>query len=227
MRGEEKLRHYLDRAFYGISQTERIQEEKEALLAELMEKYQVLLDQGYEPESAYQAVISGIGDIFELVDGIVGDKEPGKSSGKEESQSSGAAGKDLSASKFESRFSWLMPYGAAGIFFILWIGQMVFPAGPKERTVLPLLLFGAAAGAVILWLICCWPRPSSFKAIPISHLAMAAVWCIAALLFLRAAVKPHLAKVMWLIPLGALAITQLISLWTEDQDIKKRSGHHE
>ena len=42
MKGEEKLCHYLERAFYGIRQTKEIQEEKEALLAELTKKYQGL-----------------------------------------------------------------------------------------------------------------------------------------------------------------------------------------
>ena len=227
MKGEEKLCHYLERAFYGIRQTKEIQEEKEALLAELTKKYQALLEQGYEPENAYQTVISGIGDIFELVDGIVGNMDSEHSWEREKTMADQTPeAKNLTCQPY-SNFYKVLPYAVAGIFFLLWLWELIFPAGPKEQMILPLLLLGAALGSAALWLVLRAPELSSIKEIPAVCLLKAAVYCIAAILFFRAATKPHLVKNMWLIPLGALAISQLISVWTAFQKEKKRGGHDE
>ena len=44
----------------------------------------------------------------------------------------------------------------------------------------------------------------------------------AALLLFLAAVRLHLRIVLWLIPIGALAVTKLIFSWMSCQDLKKR-----
>ena len=201
--------------------------EKETLLAELIKKYQTLLEDGYEPEAAYEAVIGGIGDIFELVDGIAGEAAAEqKVRGSESINRREPETKDT-GSPAGFRIYEVLPYGAAGFLFLFWIQEFFFPVGPKERTVLPLLVLGADVGAGILWLIFRGPRLSSVKEIPMDALAKAAGWCVAAVLFFQAVLKPHLAKGMWLIPLGALAISQLISLWTSYRNEKKRGGTNE
>ena len=50
------------------------------------------------------------------------------------------------------------------------------------------------------------------------------MWIAAALLFFLAAVRLHLRIVLWLIPIGALAVTELIFSWMSCQDLKKRGG---
>lgn len=211
MRGEERIRHYLDRAFYGARQTKEIHEEKEALLAELTEKYQALITQGYEPEAAYQSVISGIGDIFELVDGIAGEPVEQDSRPPERTDY-----------HFNPMLTEAAPYAAAGILFLFWIITRLLPAGPKDQSALPLLILGAAAGAGILWMFFTYPKPFTGSKIPPVHLAVAVLWCITAVLFFLAATKPHLRSILWLIPIGALAVTQLIFSWTSYKDLKKR-----
>ncbi len=232
MREEDKIRRYLDRAFGGVPQTDKVREEKEALLAELLEKYQQLVGNGYEPEAAYQSVISGIGDIFELVDAIAEDagvkgvpaqeEFPGEGSGQ--GDGAGNWGKSWSPS---SRFMEWMPYGAAGILFLFWLMGQIFPVGPKEREILPLLVLGAAAGAAVLYLLLRYPRPSAKRRIPAVHIAVAVVWCAGAFLFFRAVRTPRMEKIVWLIPIGALALTQLIFTWQLFEDSKKRGDLHE
>lgn len=227
MKGEEKLRRYLDRAFYGIRQTEEIQEEKEALLAELIKKYRTLIEQGYDSESAYQSVISGIGDIFELVDGIVRDtglEEEGVPEGPPPFEER----KEMpSVRKFSPTFYEAAPFVAAGFLLLFQLLEIYAPAGPKERTFLPLLFLGAVIGAAALWLLFRQPKPLHDKQNLAVYSIMAVVWCVAAVLFFRAITKPHLAKIMWLIPLGALALNQLIAGMADYQEHKKRGELNE
>ncbi len=72
MSGEEKICHYINRAFAGCPAGQQTEEAKEALCADLLEKYRALLETGYAPETAYQTTISGVGDIFEVVDSVTG-----------------------------------------------------------------------------------------------------------------------------------------------------------
>ncbi len=118
MSGEERIRRYVERAFYGTRQSDEVQAEKEALCGELIKKYQDLLAEEYSPETAYQSVIGGIGDIFELVDEIAGAPGDAPSSGG----NAGAEGQDShreaerSGTSEEASPAWLraVPWLAAG-----------------------------------------------------------------------------------------------------------------
>ncbi|NMB98416.1 MAG: hypothetical protein GYA02_17705 [Clostridiaceae bacterium] len=68
-----KIRAYIDNEFEGVPQTKKVLELKEELLGNLIEKYNDNLKIGKSEEEAYTAVISGIGDISELVENL---KEP-------------------------------------------------------------------------------------------------------------------------------------------------------
>ena len=50
-----------------LPQTAKVQELKEELFANLVDKYNDQLRQGRAPEEAYQIVIGGIGDLDELI----------------------------------------------------------------------------------------------------------------------------------------------------------------
>ncbi len=63
---------YMDTAFAPYSQQPGIQEIKQELLHDLQERYRDLKDQGLDDASAYEATISSIGDIAELVEGQAG-----------------------------------------------------------------------------------------------------------------------------------------------------------
>lgn len=63
----DRIRDFLDSAFESAPQTAKVQELKEELFANLVDKYNDQLRQGRSPEEAYQIVIGGIGDLDELI----------------------------------------------------------------------------------------------------------------------------------------------------------------
>ncbi len=65
-----KIRAYIDHAFKDAPQTKKMEELKEELLGNLIEKYNDHLKNGKNEDEAYTAAISGIGDISELVDNL-------------------------------------------------------------------------------------------------------------------------------------------------------------
>lgn len=217
MNGEERLRAYIDRAFSGVPQTERIRDAKEELYSDLLEKYRALISQGQTPESAYQAVISGIGDIFELVDGIAGEN--------------GAPLPPQAQSYGEGTFSkWqgILPFAAAGLLLLLFFGQHFFEPGPHAGKTLPSLLLGAAIGAAILW----WflkirQNPHSKPILSKGQLVITAIWCVAAILFVWAMLTPHLERILWLIPLAALCVHEIYFSWNAHKNSQQGGGHHE
>ncbi len=63
-----KLKDYIDIIFTDAPQTYRAYELKEEMYTDLCEKYDDLVSEGKSPASAYHAVISGVGDISELIE---------------------------------------------------------------------------------------------------------------------------------------------------------------
>ena len=63
-----KLKDYIDTIFSDAPQTYRAYELKEEMYTDLCEKYDDLMAEGRSPASAYHAVISGVGDISELIE---------------------------------------------------------------------------------------------------------------------------------------------------------------
>lgn len=65
-----KIRAYINRAFEDVPPSRKSTELQEELISNLMEKFNDQLKLGKTEEEAYTAVISGIGDLSELVDGF-------------------------------------------------------------------------------------------------------------------------------------------------------------
>lgn len=63
----DKIKAHLDYLLKDAPKTRRIEEMREELLAGCLDKYEDLTASGMSPEDAYTAVISGIGDVDELV----------------------------------------------------------------------------------------------------------------------------------------------------------------
>ncbi len=63
-----KLKDYIDTIFTDAPQTYRAYELKEEMYTDLCEKYDDLISEGKTPAAAYHAVISGVGDISELIE---------------------------------------------------------------------------------------------------------------------------------------------------------------
>lgn len=63
----EQLRETIDRLFRDAPQTAKTAEIKEEILQNLLDKYDDLLREGRDEQSAYHAAISGIGDVGTLI----------------------------------------------------------------------------------------------------------------------------------------------------------------
>lgn len=63
-----KIKNYVDDLFKEVKKTNKSEELKEELIADLEEKYQDLISSGTDEKKAYQEVIGGIGDVDELLE---------------------------------------------------------------------------------------------------------------------------------------------------------------
>lgn len=273
MSGEEKICHYINRAFAGCPAGQQTEEAKEALCADLLEKYRALLETGYAPETAYQTTISGVGDIFEVVDSVTGrqaEDEIGYSSltWAQRAKPGGAAAEDGLAAEMwntaakdgraaepnaaaeipaqtwdgESSFpsqapapgspavkrAWAAaPFAAAGLLFLLWLHSYFYRPLPGMGRELPMFLLGAALGAFGMW-VCLSRRGQPVKALfPRERLPFFILWGVFAILFLAAAFTPGLQPALWLIPIGAVALHQILVSWRAYQSFKKEAKAYE
>ncbi|MDB3084087.1 hypothetical protein C4097_05880 [Clostridioides difficile] len=69
----DKIRTYIDNSFTGINETKKVKELKDELFENLKEKYNDQIQDGKTEQEAYNSVISGIGDLSELIESV---KEP-------------------------------------------------------------------------------------------------------------------------------------------------------
>ena len=68
----DRIRVYLEHAFANSPKTRRMEDLREELFSNLVEKYNDRVRQGMSEEDAYNAVIRSIGDIDELIDSARG-----------------------------------------------------------------------------------------------------------------------------------------------------------
>jgi len=69
---KDQLRKHVESLFQEAPQTKRAVDLKEELISNLQDRYTDLLEQGKEPEVAYQIALAGIGDVDELLKGLRG-----------------------------------------------------------------------------------------------------------------------------------------------------------
>mgnify|MGYP005768069139 CR=1 FL=1 len=210
MNGKERIRRYLDRAFSGLLQTPKVLEAKEALYADLIEKYREQIAQGRPPEAAYQETIGSIGDVFELADSM------------EEDAQSGSSRPSCSGQGDKRR---MLPYLILAALLLLWAANLLFPLGPRVRKFLPLLflasvLIGGAAGLF-------WKRKSFLDLPPKRRFVFYSIWGGFALVFFLALLTPRFERTIWLIPVAAVAAHQLFIAWTSTQDRKEETLHEQ
>src|SRR5450756_165050 len=65
-----RIRTYIERAFADAPKSKKSTELQEEIISNMIEKYNDQLKLGKTEEEAYTAVIAGLGDIGELVDGL-------------------------------------------------------------------------------------------------------------------------------------------------------------
>ena len=63
----DQIKTYLDRTFAQAPCTQKAIDMKEAILADVLEKYDDMIADGMTPQDAYQRAISGIGDLDRLI----------------------------------------------------------------------------------------------------------------------------------------------------------------
>ena len=63
----DRIRAHLESRFTGAPKTRYVEETKQELLANCLDKYADLVSGGLSPESAYSEVVDGIGDVSELL----------------------------------------------------------------------------------------------------------------------------------------------------------------
>lgn len=68
-----KIHDYIEESFEGVKETRKVKELKDELFENLKEKYIDQLQSGKSKQEAYNTVISGIGDLSELIESV---KEP-------------------------------------------------------------------------------------------------------------------------------------------------------
>ncbi|MDR1692352.1 MAG: permease prefix domain 1-containing protein [Oscillospiraceae bacterium] len=76
----EKIKAHIDRLLQDAPKTRRIEEMREELLSGCLDKYEDLTASGVSPEEAFASVISGIGDVDELIKNLSSENvfDPGK-----------------------------------------------------------------------------------------------------------------------------------------------------
>ena len=63
----EEIKAYLERIFSQAPCTQKAIEMKEAILADVLEKYDDMVSEGMPPEDAYGRAVGGIGDLDKLI----------------------------------------------------------------------------------------------------------------------------------------------------------------
>jgi hypothetical protein len=63
----DKLHSHVDALFAGVPRSRRVEEAREELLSGCLDRYRDLTEDGVDPAEAYRRVISGIGDVDELL----------------------------------------------------------------------------------------------------------------------------------------------------------------
>ena len=90
-----------------------------------------------------------------------------------------------------------------------------------------MFLLGAALGAFGMW-VCLSRRGQPVKALfPRERLPFFILWGVFAILFLAAAFTPGLQPALWLIPIGAVALHQILVSWWAYQSFKKEAKAYE
>lgn len=210
MEGKERIRRYLDRAFSGLLQTPRVLEAKEALYADLIEKYLAQIAQGRPPEAAYQETIGSIGDVFELADSMAEGAQTGP-------------GQPSRSRQGDKR--WMLPYLILAALLLLWAANLLFPIGPGVRKFLPPLFLVSVLTGGAVWFF--WKR-KLLLGLPVKRrLALYHIWGGFALAFLLALLTPRFERAVWLIPVAAVAAHQLFAAWISYQDRKEETLHEQ
>ncbi len=212
-----RLRNHIDTLFSGVAQSVRVQEIKEEMLRNLMEKYYDLIAEGKDEETAYSIAISGIGDVSVLL---------------EEDRAGGDSNMEQQMQKYKARSAVLISV-AVMLYILCVIPPIVFSLADYSEGVMmlgPVLMFVmiAVATGLIIFNSMTKPKYVKMNATMVEDFKEwqsvkqhdngvlksinGALWSITVLLYLAVSFFTGAWHITWLIFLVAVAVTQIITL---------------
>lgn len=212
-----RLRNHIDTLFSEVAQSVRVQEIKEEMLRNLIEKYYDLIAQGKDEETAYSIVISSIGDVSVLL---------------EENRVAGGSNMEQQMQKYKARSAVLISV-AVMLYILCVIPPIIFSTGNFSMEVMmlgPIIMFVMIAVATGLLIYNSISKPKNIKmnATMVEDFKQwqsekqhnnsslksinAALWGITVLLYLTISFFTSAWHITWLIFLIAVAVTQIINL---------------
>ena len=191
----DRIRDFLDSAFESAPQTAKVQELKEELFANLVDKYNDQLRQGRAPEEAYQIVIGGIGDLDELIASV---REPEQGEDVRRRSRRGGGTPHLGEELFHQEV-----LGVAGMFILVAAGAGLLIYNGMTRSV-----YQRKSDTVVEefkeWQSRNQQRRSAYKAFS------SAFWCLVTVVYLAVSIFYGAWLYSWLIFLIASAVANIV-----------------
>ena len=103
----KKIKRYLDEIFKPYEDSNTIKELKEELLANMQEKYNDLLKEVLNEDSAFQKTIDSLGDISEIIESI---SDKAKELHQKVNEPTILKSWNLSYSNILKRYRWVLKY---------------------------------------------------------------------------------------------------------------------
>ena len=153
---KERLSAYIHGLFAGAERkspaNERLAELKEELLRDTEEKYDDLVAQGYSPERAYNAVITGVGDITDLIDSVTGKKPTGETAAPSSFADALLTSQEREALRKKQERAALLKSVAVAMYILCWVPLVVLSTfmGDLGSTVGLAVMFLMIAGATAM-----------------------------------------------------------------------------
>lgn len=212
-----RLRSHIDTLFGAMAQTVRVQEIKEEMLRNLIEKYYDLIAEGKDEETAYSIAISSIGDVSALME----ENRPADSYDSMEQR----------MEKYRSRSAVLIAI-AVMLYILCVIPPIIFSTNSFTDGMMigPIIMFIMIAAATGLLVFNSMTKPKYVKTNEtmvedfkewqsvkqhdnsVMKSIHAALWSITVLVYLAVSFFTSAWHVTWLIFLIAVAISQIINL---------------
>lgn len=213
-----RLRNHIDTLFGGVAQSVRVQEIKEEMLRNLMEKYYDLIAEGKDEETAYSIAISSIGDVSVLLE--------------ETHVAGGSNNMEQQMQKYKARSAVLISV-AVMLYILCIIPPIIFSTSSFSMEVMmlgPILMFVIVAIATGLLIFNSMTKPKYVKMNAtmvedfkewqsekqhdnsVLKSINGALWSITVVVYLAVSFFTSAWHVTWLIFLVAVAVTQIISL---------------
>ena len=234
-----KLKDYIEIIFTDAPQTYRAHELKEEMYTDLCEKYDDLVAEGKTPAAAYHAVISGVGDIGELIEELkkeagMGASEPVREKADEPKRARFYTPEEREIMrKYKNRCA-VMSAVAVAMYILCWLPlvllSILFDNSDVGGVVGLVVMFVMIAAATALFIIQGMTKPEFMREKvkddedddddtpknkkgekhPVYKAISGALWCLTVVVYLGVSFLSGAWHITWLIFLIATAIDNII-----------------